>query len=206
MTWADFYLICFLVGFAMSVVALFAGGTHLHIPHLHAHFGDLPLHAPDLHAGHGPQVSSDLPIFNLGTIAAFLAWFGGTGYLLVRFSSLWSFLALGLALASGVVGASIVFWFLVKVLLRSDEALDPADYEMVGVLGRLSIPIRSGGTGELTYTQAGTRHCTAARGDDSKAAIPKDAEVVVTRYEKGVAYVRRWEELAGAGELDSERS
>ncbi len=66
---------------------------------------------------------------------------------------------------------------------------------MVGVLGRLSIPIRAGGTGELIYSQEGTRRVAGARSEDG-AAIPKGAEVVVTRYEKGIAYVRPWEELA----------
>jgi hypothetical protein len=76
---------------------------------------------------------------------------------------------------------------------------------MVGVLGKLSIPIRAGGTGELVYSQEGTRRVTGARSEDG-AAIPKGVEVVVTRYEKGIAYVRAWDEyLALQGEV-SERS
>ena len=67
---------------------------------------------------------------------------------------------------------------------------------MVGVLGRLSMPIREGGTGELIYSQAGTRRVCGARSEDG-AAISKGTEVVVTRYEQGIAYVRRWSELSG---------
>ena len=37
MTWSDFYLICFLVGFGLSVLSLLAGSVHLHLPHLHLH-------------------------------------------------------------------------------------------------------------------------------------------------------------------------
>jgi hypothetical protein len=65
---------------------------------------------------------------------------------------------------------------------------------MVGVLGKLSSPIRAGGTGELIYSQEGTRRVAGARSEDG-AAIPKGIEVVVTRYEKGIAYVRTWEEF-----------
>jgi membrane protein implicated in regulation of membrane protease activity len=192
MTWADFYLICFLVGFLLSLVSFLSGGAHLHIPHLHFDGGHL-------HLGHGGDAGADLPIFNLGTIAAFLAWFGGTGYVLVRFSSLWSFFALGLALASGLAGAAIIFFFVLRVLMADDAEveLDPADSDLVGALGRLSLPVRQGGTGELVYSQGGTRHCVAARSEDG-SALSKGAEVVVTRHEKGVAYVRRWEDLAGA--------
>jgi len=45
MTWSSFYLICFLVGFGMSVLSLLAGSVHLHLPHLHFDHG--------IHLGHG---------------------------------------------------------------------------------------------------------------------------------------------------------
>ena len=188
MNWSDFYLVCFLLGFGLSAVALLVGCVHLHLPHLHIHHG---IHMP--HAGvRGPE----LPWFNFGTIAGFLAWFGGTGYLLDRYYSVWIVLSLIVATLSGLGGASIVFLFIAKVLMRREASLDPADYDMVGVLGRLSIRIRPGGTGELIYSQEGTRRVAGARSENG-AAIPKGAEVVVTRYEKGIAYVRPWDELMG---------
>jgi hypothetical protein len=95
-----------------------------------------------------------------------------------------------------LVGAGIVFLFLSKVLISEDENMDPADYEMVGVLGRVSSSIREGGTGEIIYTQMGTRRVCGARSDDG-SAIAKGTEVVVTRYEKGIAYVRLWSEMSG---------
>jgi hypothetical protein len=64
------------------------------------------------------------------------------------------------------------------------------------VLGRLSWPIREGGTGELIYSQAGTRRVCGARAEDN-SVILKGTEVVVTRYERGIAYVRPWSEMAG---------
>ena len=186
MSWQDFYLVCFLVGFGLSALALLAGSVQLHLPHLHIHHG--------IHVPHGPQGmrgSVEMPWFNFGTVAAFLAWFGGTGYLLERYYSFWFVTALVLSILSGLAAASAVFWFLAKVLLSREAPLDPADYDMVGVLGRLSVPIRPGGTGELIYSQEGTRRVTGARSEDG-AAIPKGAEVMVTRYEKGIAYVRPW--------------
>ena len=116
--------------------------------------------------------------------------------MLTRHSVIWFWAALAVALLSGTGGAAIIYVFLSRVLTSPDEALDPADYEMVGVLGRLSMPIREGGTGELIYSQAGTRRVCGARADDG-SAIPRTAEVVVTRYERGIAYVRPWSELTG---------
>src|SRR6185369_14506243 len=104
MTWSNFYLICFLVGFGLSVLALLAGSVHLHMPHLHLDHG---VHLP--HAGHGSVHGADLSWFNFGTIAAFLAWFGGTGYLLEHYYSVWIVLALVISMLSGLGASAVVF-------------------------------------------------------------------------------------------------
>ena len=106
-------------------------------------------------------------------------------------------IAFGLACISGLVGAALVFFFLAKVLIRKDEELDPADYDMIGVLGTVSSNIRPSGTGEMIFSQAGTRRAAPTRSEDG-LAIAKGTEVVVTRYERGVAYVRPWEELTNS--------
>jgi len=212
-TWADFYLICFAVGFCFSFFSFLFGGARggrLHLPHFHGHVDGAHLPSAGAPAAHGP-VSADargatdsahaqqpggVSPFNFVTLTAFLAWFGGTGYLLTRYSGLWVGFGLLASVVSGLVAAIVVFLFLSKVLISEDENMDPADYEMVGVLGRVSSSIRQGGTGEMVYTQMGTRRVCGARSDDG-SAIAKDTEVVVTRYEKGIAYVRLWSEMSG---------
>jgi membrane protein implicated in regulation of membrane protease activity len=214
MTWADFYLVCFVVGFFLSLVMFLAGGLHLNFPHFHVHLPGAHTHlgAGHVPVGHGMKAGfhhAQVSPFNLITLTAFLAWFGGTGYLLTRHSAIWFWAAMGISLLSGTGGAAIIYLFLTRVLSSPDEHLDPADFVMIGVLGRLSIPIRNGGTGELIYSQAGTRRVCGARTDDG-SAIPKGTEVVVTRYERGIAYVRRWSELSGEdiefGEAVDDRS
>jgi membrane protein implicated in regulation of membrane protease activity len=225
-TWADFYLICFAVGFCFSFFSFVLGGSRfgrLHLPHVHGHAVS---HLPAAHglAGHGPAghapaahssgphtaatadgsdpnqpAHSGVSPFNFVTLTAFLAWFGGTGYLLTRFSTLWVGLGLTFSIVSGLVGGGIIFLFLTRILMSEEETMDPADYEMVGVLGRICSPIREGGTGELIYSQMGTRRVCGARSDDG-TALAKGVEVVVTRYEKGLAYVRLWTELSGEHE------
>jgi membrane protein implicated in regulation of membrane protease activity len=189
-TWTDFYLICFLVGVGISFLSWFAGSVHFHLPHIHIHFGGHG-HAP--HAGGG---QSGPGYINIGTIAAFLAWFGGVGYVLGQYHVVGFLVALGAALLSGFAGAAILFWFLAKFLVRADEVLDPADYDMIGVLGKVTSTIRSSGTGEMMFSQMGSRRAAPARSENG-SEISKGAEVVVTRYERGIAYVRPWEELSG---------
>jgi len=221
--WSDFYLICFAVGFCFSFFSFVFGSSRLgrlHLPHFHGHAVG---HAPMTHAGaghvapaHGPAATqaaqsgrashgASVSPFNPPSIAAFLAWFGGTGYLLTRFSTVWVGLGLTLSVASGLVGGGIIFVVLSRVLISDEEEMDPADYEMVGVLGKLCVPIRKGGTGELLYSQMGTRRVCGARSEDG-SAIAKGTEVVVTRYEKGIAYVRLWSEMSGEDETTADAS
>lgn len=206
-TWSDFYLMCFAIGFLLSAVSFLAGGMrwHLHLPHFphagghgggpvspgHASGGAHPA-ASGAHTGNQPSVSP----FNFVTLTAFLAWFGGTGFLITRFSSLWFVMGLLIALLAGVFGAAIVFFFLTRVLISREENMDAADYDMVGVLGRISMPIRENGTGEIIYSQAGTRRTCGARTEDG-SALEKGVEIMVSRYQKGIAYVKRWEEISG---------
>jgi membrane protein implicated in regulation of membrane protease activity len=213
MTWSDFYLICFAIGFLLSAVSFIAGGLHwhVHLPHLPHGGMHVPTgvgHGPG--AGHAPAGSgpaaqagigkaargADVSPFNFITLTAFLAWFGGSGFLITRFSSIWSGLGVLISIAAGCFGAGIVFLFMSRVLVHPEENMDAADYEMVGVLGHTSLPIREGGTGEIIYSQAGTRRTCGARSENG-GTIEKGAEIVVTRYEKGIAYVRLWEELTG---------
>ncbi|MHB8652355.1 MAG: hypothetical protein ACYDA9_00595 [Terriglobia bacterium] len=193
MTWATFYLICFVVGFVFSVVSLVASSGKIHLPHGGLHHGGTG-HAHGMARGLARMHSSQVSFFNFFTLMAFLAWFGGTGYLLTQYSDLWFLLALGVASLSGLGGASIVFLFLAKVLLAHETILDPADFEMTGVLGKVNSSIREGGTGEIIFSQEGTRRTSGARSEDG-TAILKGSEVVITRYERGIAYVRRWEDL-----------
>ncbi|HEY6418928.1 MAG TPA: hypothetical protein VIX59_07995 [Candidatus Binataceae bacterium] len=204
MTWETFYLTCFLVGVTLSILS-FVGGS-LHLPHVHFHLSHGHMATPHVGAGHaGVSRGPEMPLFNFATITAFLAWFGGTGYLLTRHSSLLVTVIVLLAIAAGMVGAAIIFWFIVKFLLTHDQARDPADYDRVGVLGRISSAIRKGGTGEMIFSQEGTRQTCGVRSEDGEA-LARGTEVIVTRYEHGIAYVRRWDEMADGHVADSSQT
>ena len=187
MTWAELYLICFLVGFGLSVLALLAGSV--------ARAPAAPARAPrDPRARTRTPARDGLPWFNFGTIAAFLAWFGGTGYLLQHYYSVWFVVTLG----SGDPERDRRGGGRVSVPGQGVDA--PRGVARPGGLrhgrgAREVEQLRSapGGTGELVYSQEGTRRVAGARSEDG-APIPKGSEVIVTRYEKGIAYVRPWED------------
>jgi membrane protein implicated in regulation of membrane protease activity len=179
MTLEQFFLGCFAFGFIFSLVGFLAGSAHLHFHMGHGH----------IHGG-GGGVSK----FNFGTIAAFLTWFGGAGYILSSWGRIGLALVVIVAIAIGLAGAVIIFLFAAKVLAPGDKPLDPADYRMIGALGTVSSPVTPHGTGEMIFVQQGRRSAVPIR-SESGSPIPAGREVVVTRYENGIAYVREWEEL-----------
>ncbi|MCU1254313.1 MAG: hypothetical protein JWM83_612 [Candidatus Angelobacter sp.] len=194
MNWELFYLVCFVIGFAFAALSFLTGTLHLHFHLPHGHFHGV---------GHGGAHGGHFPFFNPLTLAVFLAWFGGTGYLLTRYQHLWMLAALLLSTLVGLAGASLIFIFVAKVLMAHDYSLDPLDYEMVGVLGKISSGVRANGTGEIIFEQDGCRKASAAR-SESGERLTRGEEVVVTRYENGIAYVKRWEEFANAAGILSD--
>jgi hypothetical protein len=206
MTWVTFYLICFLTGLLLSAFTLLGGmghiGGHVHIPHA----PHIP-HATHLHVGHGSQSgaggssaqgTSTVPWWNAFSIMIFLCWFGAAGYLLTRYGSFVAGVVLVLAGACGVAGGAIIFIFLTRVLLPHEHELTADETEVVGAVGHVSSAIRPTGTGEIVYQQLGALRSAPARSEDG-ISIPKQEEVFVVRYEKGIAYVRRWEEMLNDG-------
>ena len=200
MNWSDVYMFCFLLGFMLSLLSLVIGVFHVHLPgldHLHLdHHLDLGGGGADVHIDNGQHAAgAHLSPFNFSTAMAFLAWFGGAGYLLTAWGRIGALAVLAFAAMAGATGAAIVFAFLARVLMRTDSTLYDSDYHMEGLLGRVSSGIRQGGTGEIIFSQEGVRRTCGAR-SESGAAIARGVEVVITRYEKGIAYVRPWEEMA----------
>lgn len=189
--WNTLYLTCFGIGMVLSVLSFATGAMHLHIGHFH--FGHHHLPAKGI-AHSGPGSAHHFSAVNAFTITGFLCWFGGAGYLLHRHSSFTAFAVLSLAVVCGLIGASILLWFMTGVLMKYEHTLEPADTEIVGMLGRISQRIGPNGVGEMLYTQNGARRCVPVRSFDG-VAIPRDTEVVVMSYERGIARVRRWAEF-----------
>lgn len=197
MNFETVYLVCFLAGLMLSIVALLGGmghfGGHVHLPAPHA------AHLPHAIAGaahaaaSGVRGGARIPWWNGFSVMVFLCWFGAAGYLLTRYSGFVAALVLALAAVCGIAGGAIIFAFLTRVLLAHERELTADETEIIGAVGRLSAAIQLGGTGEILYTQLGALRSSPARSEDGRP-IPKQEEVFVVRYEKGIAYVRRWEE------------
>ena len=198
----SFFLGCFAFGLIFTVASFVLGGfgatTDVDLP-------DAPLGGLDgadqslaglAGHGHGAHISP----FSFSTLSAFLAWFGGAGWLLVRYSDLTALLIIILASFTGLVGGGIVFVTLARYVVPRLTEMRPEDYQLTGVTARVTSAIAAGGTGEIVYSLAGTRRVDGARSVNGEA-LEHGAEVVVLKVEKGIAYVQRWAQFADTNQL-----
>lgn len=190
LTGLTFVVLSFLLGFAH---------VHVHIPgaaHVHLHFPG----AGRFHLGHPSinspaRMESDLSPLNFSTAMTFIAWFGGVGYILTLRWQVATLLVLLVATLSGLAGATIVFLALVKLLLPGQTApMRAEDYRMEGTLARVTLPVGGTRIGEIVYVKHGTTRSEGARSLDG-SPLPRDSEVVVMKYDRGIAYVSPLESL-----------
>lgn len=187
------FLYTFFVGFGLTVISALLGAVDAGLDH--GHGGDLSHGGGgDLsHHGHSHGDVSTVSPINFQTIVAFLMGFGGVGYVALGLGSMGYLVAIPLAVAGGLGTGTLIFKWL-RFLVRGERPLGPTEH--VGVVGRLTVGIRQGGTGEMVYTLHGTRMVTGARSADG-TAVPRGTEVVVLRYAKGIAYVQPLREPVG---------
>lgn len=159
---------------------------------LHIDGVDVPLADPGAgvvaHADGGGLGTFLSGYFTLSSLVAFLTWFGAAGYILSKAMG-WSLvLILPLAVLAGVAGGGIIAWVIAKIK-EGDRPMNPADYRLEGTLARVSVSLPENGVGEIVFSLAGTTRCEAARAEGGHR-VPDGTEVVITRYERGIATVQ----------------
>lgn len=206
---AAVFVFCFVFGVASGLLTLVLGafqggggdghavGGHDGGPALSPGGDGAIAHGGDGAIAHG-DASDGVSPFNLQTITTFLAFFGGSGWVLYGSAGLGPALALILATVIGVAGGGVVFFFLVKVLLAGQRFLDPSTSRMEGTVAKVSLTIRADGTGEIQFLRDGARRSEGAR-SSTGLDIHVGTEVVILRYERGLAYVEPWASFAGEG-------
>jgi hypothetical protein len=189
-----FFVVCFLVGLGLSVISFVSGLEHVNVfdQLFHGHH-----HGPRIkvmrHAGPAKAKASRL---NLAAITAFLFLFGGCGLRMERLTPWTPPLIIAGAVVIGAVGGTLINKVINALAQRESTA---ESLTMIGKIAKTTIPIRElDGTGEIVFTHQGTRQVAGARSEHGRA-IEKGSEVIVTRYEKGIAYVATWDELTSHG-------
>ena len=206
MEWlSTLFLGAFFFGLIFSVASLLLGfgqhGLHfdghqvdLHGGMTHAHSVPATAHVD---ASHATGESSAVSPWTITGMTAFVAWFGGVGYLALTEFQVAAWLSLLLAALAGAGGWRLIY-LVFRGLARSERVMDPADYRMEGTVARVSGAIGDGRIGEIQFAKGGVRRSAGARSVDN-STLPRDAEVVIVRYERGIAYVQPWREFVEEG-------
>src|SRR4051794_18843286 len=120
------FLGCFVFGFVAVVVSFFLGGVHgMHFGGVHislageqfdVRLGHVAAHGAHVaHPGHSGTDEGIFPV-NPTTVLTFLTWFGGAGFILRNYYGVVALTSLALAAVVGLVGAAVVFVFLLKYI------------------------------------------------------------------------------------------
>ena len=225
------FLACIVFSGAFLVITTVTGTGHTHGLHF-GHFGGHALHLHLGHAGHAahaghtgthathttsgaaqtastPSVWSSLEnalegALNLYGILIFLLIFGLLGFLLHNATNLAAALIVLVALLAGLAGAIVTSALFARVFLMNvTVGLTSESSQFAGRLGRVSMTIREGGTGEVIFQGAtGARQSLGARSLDGQP-IAAGTEVVILSAHDGIARVQPWDRFmasARAGE------
>lgn len=167
---ATLYWLSLVVGGGLVLLSELGDLLHLDLPDFHT----------DTAAWH---------ILSLRTGIYFLFAFGAAGLLLGLVGQGTVTTLVGASVAGVVSGAisSFVFRY-----LRGHQSGDvPTDTSLVGLQGRVVLPLQAGGTGKVVVTRAGREIELLASAYDTPAgvAVEKWTEVVVVEVSAGVALV-----------------
>jgi hypothetical protein len=164
------YWLALVVGGGLALLSLFGDLVHL----------DMHDVAADVGAWH---------ILSLRTATYFLFAFGAAGLLVSASGGGGQIALLGASVAGGMSAALSAAAF--RYLRRSESGGVPADASLVGLPGRVVLPLRDGGTGKIVVSRGGRDIELLARAFDVATGPPIETwtEVVVVEVAAGTALV-----------------
>lgn len=183
MTLSGFFFLCLLGGLIWAVISLImAGGFHAD--------GTADVHIDGHDIDHG-DVSGEITFSPMSptVIAVFITAFGAGGIVAIE-GLKWSALAaVGLACASGLVIAGLVYEVLSAVYKRTQGSSEASVSDVVGATAEVLTPIPRDGTGEVAYVIRGTRYTGSARSIDNQE-IGRNRLVEIEKVVGSTLYVR----------------
>ena len=182
------YIISMSIGILLSIMALIFGSGHgaSHSPH--GSFAHSTVHIDH----HGPvsqegTSSTNIPLFNINALFAFLIGFGATGLIAYGILKV-AILSLIPALVVGLLCWHAVRKVLSAMLKGQSKFLTSSLEDIIGVTGTVSSVISDQRVGEVIYTiEGGTRAIPAKH--KHKGEVQRGENVIVIGIVNGVAMI-----------------
>ncbi len=178
------YYVCFFLGFGFAVVSgllsgLFTGGLEPHVD------------AGGVHGGHAGPGGHDGTVhfspLSPVVLAMFIASFGGTGLILMKYVHWPIAYHLPVSAVSGLAVGALVFAFFAKIFSLTQGSSESHAEEMIGQEAEVTVPIPHEGLGEIAYTSRGSRYTNPAKTADGKE-LPAHTPVKIVKL-VGTTYV-----------------
>lgn len=171
------FRVCFFTGTLFTVVS-FLLGQLFDFADLDGEFdldGDLP----------GLTVSPLKPI----VIVTFVTVFGGAGLMATQ-AGLVAAAAGATALAAAALVAGCIYRCVVVPLYRAQNTSSVSQQDLLGQTALISLPIRAGRFGKISYVVNGNSYTAPAKSADGND-LERGEEVVIVRLDRNVYYVKR---------------
>lgn len=179
-----FYVFSLILGGAFLLLSLFGDALGSDVDGLEA---DVDV---DVDADGAVDASSLWKILSIRSLIYALFGFGAVGTALTLTGAMSFLSTLIFAGATGLVSGAFISW-LFAIVRRSEAGERAADSAFEGLLGDVTVPFGTGGTGQIAVARGGRRHVLLAR-PHSSVTDPSPEEwtrVVVIELDGGVAHV-----------------
>ena len=185
------FQVCFATGVLFSVISFLMGriSDFAHIgadAEMNADFGadtELDISAP----GEPPELSVS-PLKPI-VVTTFVTVFGGAG-MICTINGLSQPAAALIALLSGSIAAFMLYRFIIIPLYRAQNTSAISQKRLRGALARITLPIKGGFFGKISYTVEGKTYSAPARSVDNED-IEMGVPVVIINIEKNTFYVKK---------------
>lgn len=131
--------------------------------------------------------------FNPAVILSFLALGAGIGLILNALAQVSPMIGLAVALVGSFALTTLLYLFVLLPLSNAEESIGMTDESLVGLVGRLTVPVPEGGYGEVLVESVIGSILKTAQSVDGKA-IPSDCRVVIIEVKRNIAVVMEYDE------------
>lgn len=131
--------------------------------------------------------------FNPAVILSFLALGSGIGLILNALAHVSPMIGLAVALVGSFALTTLLYLFVLLPLSNAEESIGLTDESLIGMEGRLTVPIPEGGYGEVLIESVTGSVLKTAQSIDG-AAVSTEQRVVVIEVERNLAIVMPYDE------------
>lgn len=138
------------------------------------------------------EIGSNISPLKPAVIAAFITVFGGTGIILMKYNIIF-LVSLSISFALAFAVAFVIYKFVIVQLYKAQNTSAVEQQKLIGQRAKVSLTIRQGGYGKITYIINGNTYNSPAKTEDG-CELKSGEEVEIVYIDKNTYYVKKLKE------------